>query len=88
MDYFHWVGGTVLLLYGISLVGLRIYVLSMIIWVPVALLIMHVLSGWIAIVAVSGWIAIVAVLATLAVGRRMVRGPLRRRERERAAHEC
>ncbi len=26
MDYFHWVGGTVLLLCGIHVMGLRIYV--------------------------------------------------------------
>jgi hypothetical protein len=76
MDYFHWVGGTVLLLYGISLVGLRIYVLFMIMLVPATLLIMHMLSGW---------IAVVAVFAAMAVMRRVLRGPLRRRERERAA---
>lgn len=77
MDYLHWVGETVLLLYGIRLVDLRIFVALMITWVPATLLIMHMLSGWIA--------AVVA-FAALVVAARVVRVLLRRRERERVEH--
>jgi hypothetical protein len=75
MDYFHWVGGTVLLVYGIRKVGLRIYVLLMLMWVPAVLLIVNTLSGW---------TATVAALAALAAVGRLMQGPLRQRERERA----
>jgi hypothetical protein len=76
MDYFHWIGGTLFLLYGISLVGVRMFVLFTITWVPATLLIMHLLSGWTATVA--------ALVALAVVGRecgsRCVSGSERERE--------
>lgn len=79
MDVLHWVGGTVLLVYGLVQFGPRIWALFTIVLLPSLALISETLSGW---------VATVAAFAALAVAMLVVRGPMRRREEQRRAKDA
>jgi hypothetical protein len=79
IDVVHWVGGTAFLAYGLVLAGPRIYALFTIVFLPPLALISATLSGW---------VATVAALAALAAAMFAVRGPMRRRARQRRAGDA
>jgi membrane protein implicated in regulation of membrane protease activity len=76
MTYLYLLGSAVFLIYGLSIGGARIFALFAVMFFPALVLISSTLSGWVATVAAAAALAVVILV---------LRGPMRRRTRAKAA---